>query len=163
MPTSRYLFDSTFYWFLRHFKWSNTIYYFQAFKFPDSMNVHFQCVVQVVMAMPFVACYFSMDIELCEYKNKKSSGSKFKTILSPGLPKLLPRAPVWWSCPSKCRSVSSQDETSPPSSLSSWAVIERAILALSDSYGAPAAAPVSLDSYGSPAAPPTSINPRRPG
>ena len=34
---------------------------------------------------------------------------------------------------------------------------------LSDSYGAPAAAPVSIDTYGSPAAPPAGINPRRPG
>ena len=34
---------------------------------------------------------------------------------------------------------------------------------LLDSYGAPAAAPVSIDTYGSPAAPPASINPRRPG
>ena len=33
-----------------------------------------------------------------------------------------------------------------------------------DSYGAPAAAPVSIDSYGSPAAPPrNAINPRNPG
>lgn len=29
--------------------------YFQAFKFPDSMNVHFQCVIQV-----------------CRYKDRKS-------------------------------------------------------------------------------------------
>ena len=33
--------------------------YFQAFKFPDSMNVHFQCVIQVLSDLPF--------LKLCTY------------------------------------------------------------------------------------------------
>jgi len=78
--------------------------YFQAFKFPDSMNVHFQCVVQV--------CRNQCPEPQC----------------GGALP--LPQ----------------------PSSNNI------------DSYGAPAAAPISnVDSYGSPLAPPNgAINPRTP-
>ena len=46
---------------------------------------------------------------------------------------------------------------------SSYCLMMMMIIIIPDSYGAPAAAPVSIDSYGSPAAPPSSINPRRPG
>ena len=33
--------------------------YFQAFKFPDSMNVHFQCVIQVLSDLPFTYVFYS--------------------------------------------------------------------------------------------------------
>ena len=79
-----------------------TMFVFQAFKFPDSMNVHFQCVVQVCRGQ-------------CP---------------EPGCGAALPLAA--------------------PNNV--------------DSYGAPAAAPLSsVDSYGSPLAPPSGgINPRVP-
>ena len=80
-----------------------TIFVFQAFKFPDSMNVHFQCVVQV--------------------------------------------------CRGQCPEPGCGGGALPLPAANNV-----------DSYGAPAAAPVSnVDSYGSPLAPPNgAINPRIP-
>ena len=37
--------------------------YFQAFKFPDSMNVHFQCVIQVLSNLPFFKVVYVFYLE----------------------------------------------------------------------------------------------------
>ena len=68
--------------------------YFQAFKFPDSMNVHFQCVIQV--------CRFNCPEPVCPdsdvspgletYSSSQSSGlDTYNSAQSPGLPTPRPR------------------------------------------------------------------------
>lgn len=56
--------------------------YFQAFKFPDSMNVHFQCVIQV--------CRYSCPEPQCdgsgEYLRTSSSEAKAVAVKPPGSP-----------------------------------------------------------------------------